>query len=175
MMGYQNISPRYRKHLQWILGGLTLVLLFFLHRIDGFLLSEEVPHGIVDFELAGNIHKARLMMDSWDEQARVAVGLSLGIDYLFMFAYAFFLSLLSFEMAQKHKFKTGYWISMAILLAGLFDAIENIALIKLLTGCQYAVLPEIAKVFALLKFSIVAITVIYILLSWLLLLRVKKT
>ncbi len=50
-------------------------------------------------------------------------------------------------------------------VAALFDAIENIALIKLLLGSNNSLFPSIAYYFASIKFVLIAIGIIYIIIG----------
>ncbi|NHZ86574.1 MAG: hypothetical protein GWP19_11965, partial [Planctomycetia bacterium] len=59
-------------------------------------------------------------------------------------------------------------------VAALFDAIENIALIKLLLGSQNGIYSSIAYYFASIKFAIIAIGIIYIIIGLLTLLFHKE-
>jgi len=52
-----------------------------------------------------------------------------------------------------------------VFLAALFDAIENIALLNLLSGNLNQVWSSMAYYFAVLKFSILAIVMVYILIN----------
>jgi hypothetical protein len=177
---FQNLDGFYRKRLLWIFGVLTVLLLVVLRWVDGFLITEETPDGIVGFELVKNIHDARIMMDVWGDTGRIAAGFSLGIDYLFLISYSIFLGLVSFELGRKFEgrlrllSKGGYFFSWLILVAGFYDAIENIALLKILTGCQLSIWAITAWFFATVKFAIVFLVLGYIALSFIFLLILPK-
>jgi hypothetical protein len=52
------------------------------------LKTDAAPSGIVSFELAGTLPVAQGILASWDATARVYAGLNLGLDFLFIAAYA---------------------------------------------------------------------------------------
>ncbi len=62
-------------------------------------------------------------------------------------------------------YKFGLLIAQLQFIAGLFDAIENVALIKLLLGSQNGIYSLIAYYFASMKFAIIAIGIIYIIIG----------
>ncbi len=168
---FNNTTAGFRRKAMWTFGILTVILLLVMRWADSFLITEETPDGIIGFELAKNIHDARIMLDVWGDQGRVVAAFSLGIDYLFLISYSMFLGLVSFSLAKKLEgrlnllSKAGYLFSWLILLAGLYDAIENFALIKIMTGCQLSLWATTAWFFATVKFAIVYMVLGYILVA----------
>lgn len=111
------------------------------------------------------------MLASWDTNAKINAGLSLGIDFLFLFVYGIFFATACFAVAKKFKdrinwfYKLGIYLACLQFVAALFDAIENVALIKLLLGSNNGMYSSIAFYFASAKFAIIAIGFIYIILG----------
>jgi hypothetical protein len=142
-----------------------------MHYLDRFLITDETPDGIIGFELVKNIHEARIMLDIWGDKGRIVAAFSLGIDYLFLISYSLFLGLTSYILALNlnNRFnllsKIGHIASWLILLAGIYDAIENFALFKIMTGCQLSIWATTAWFFASIKFAIVYAVLIYIVLA----------
>ncbi len=165
---YQNTSFRFRKNLLWWSGTFTLVLMVAIRMVDQWLTTPESPGGMVGFELAKNINKTLIMINSWGEHGRIMAGFSLGIDYLYIVAYSLFLGLSAFAIGKKLSSrssflaKPGYWFSWLMLLAGIFDGIENYALIKILSGNHEQLWASLSYYFASTKFGIVLITLLYI-------------
>lgn len=151
---------------------LTLILFIALRSFDVPLHTSVAPSGIVSFEFAKNIETANEILESWDVTAKTNAGLSLGIDFLFLFAYSIFFSTACFLVANKYFnkypkiFKIGLFFSYLLLIAGVFDAIENIALIKLLLGSNDSVNSLIAYYFALTKFTLIVLGLLYIILGF---------
>ena len=168
---FKVIPDKNRISFLWLFGILTVILLSVLHWLDTFMISEEMPDGIIGFELVKNIHDARIMLDVWGDTGRIAAAFSLGIDYLFLISYSLFLGLLSFHFARKFEgrlrllSKTGYFMSWLIIVAGIYDAIENFALLKIMLGCQLSIWAITAWFFATVKFAIVFIVIAYLVLS----------
>ncbi|MCJ7801211.1 MAG: hypothetical protein MUP82_02505, partial [Candidatus Marinimicrobia bacterium] len=93
-------------------------------------------------------------------------------DFLFLIVYAIFFATACYLVAQKYiyknnlMYKTGLLIAKLQFSAALFDAIENIALIKLLLGSNNSIFPTIAYYFASIKFALIAIGIIYIIIGY---------
>lgn len=168
---FNNTTKSFRKKLTWISGIFTFLLIVIMKLLDSYLITDGTSDGIVSFELAKNIHDARIMMDMWGDTGRVVAGFSLGLDYLFLISYSLFLGLISFYFAKKFDgrlkilAKLGYAFSWLIFLAAVYDAIENFALFKILTGSGTSLWAVTAWFFASFKFLIVFIVLIYIVLS----------
>ncbi len=156
---------------------LTLLLFLVLGQIDKPLQTEAAPRGIVSFELAKTTSESLAILHSWDAEAKIYAGLSLGIDYLFMVAYGGFFALAVLLLAPKlpdgFLKKTARIIAWLIFLAVLLDAIENYGLIRLLTGSPSQTWVSLAYYCAGLKFILLAIGVVY-LISGLSVLALKK-
>lgn len=158
---------------------LSGTLLTGMHALDQRLITEAAPRGIVSFELAGSIEKAGQILKEWGPPGKARATLSLGLDYLFLFVYALFISLSCVRIARYFKFKYAFlavWgvgLGWAQFLAALLDAIENLALINLAFGSQRESWPIIAKWCALVKFGIVGAGLLYILTGTLLILMLK--
>ena len=67
---------------------LTIVLTVVLQAVNVPLKTPAAPQGIVSYEFAGTTAAAQSILDSWDAGAKVYAGFSLGLDYLYMPAYA---------------------------------------------------------------------------------------
>ena len=159
---------------------LMLILVFIGMRFfDAPLKNNQSPAGIVSFELANDLTKSIAILDSWTVNAKVSAGMSMGLDFLFLVLYALFLALIIHKLIEKNRdnlwHKIGTILIWSVFLAALCDIIENIALIKLLLGDLEQIWSSIAYYFAIVKFAIVLICIIYLLINWLLLLFKKTT
>ena len=171
----QNLLNRFQNYSlkqPLILFGFFTVITFFLMRFFlEPLITPEAPGGIISFELAKSLEQSQAMLASWDANAKINAGLSLGIDFLFLFVYGIFFALACFSVAKKYVdritwlYKLGVYLAFSQLVAAIFDAIENIALIKLLLGSNNSLFPLIAYYFASIKFAIIAIGIIYIIIG----------
>jgi hypothetical protein len=132
------------------------------------LKTEASPWGIVSFEFVGSGEAAARMLAGWGERGRLIAGINLGLDFLFILVYAVALSLGSAIAARSHgRFSTsreiiGYLIAWGALLAGLFDVVENFALIEVLLGADGDWWPGVARACARPKFAIVGVALAHI-------------
>ena len=150
---------------------LSLLVMVSLQVTGAHLITKVSPAGILSFEFAGDLSAARNMVNSWGQTGRVYAGLNLGLDYLFLLAYAGAIGLGSVLVARSHSPKTTFSASLGILIAwaqlgaALLDGIENYALIRVLFGTEMAVWPVVARWCALPKFAIVGAGLIYVMIG----------
>ena len=149
---------------------LVVALIAVMRTVDKPLKNNVSSSGIVSFEFGGDLPQSTAIIHSWSPEARQYAAFSLGIDYLFLTAYATLLALLCVNVANfcwknsnELMQKSGMWLACLQIFAGLLDAIENTALINLLFGSQHASLPSIAFWAAALKFTLVGLGILYIL------------
>lgn len=163
-------SSTRQKALFLSLLGLTLILFAFFRRLDTPLRTPAAPNGIVSFELAGDIKPAADILASWNAHSQLFAAFGLGLDYLFMPAYALTLSLGILLAAGRHSgtfAKIGAWLGWGALAAALFDAVENFSLWQLMLGDFQALWPRLAAICATVKFSLLLLGLIYALIGWL--------
>lgn len=150
---------------------LTLVLGGSLQILGGPLATAEAPSGLVSFEFAGTQENAQKILASWGWEGQVRAALIQGLDYLFIFAYAGCISLGCVLLSRSLSQSAGTYAAVGMLLAwaligaGLLDAIENLALIRILLDCQKEIWPALARWCAIPKFLIVAAGLGYLLLG----------
>lgn len=159
------------KQILIISGLFSAVMFITLGYFDIPLKTDAAPNGIISFEFAKNIDQAIAIVSSWDMTAKVYAGLSMGIDFLFLVVYGIFFATACYLIAQNYIsknnwiYKTGLLLAKLQFVAALFDAIENIALIKLLLGSNNSIYPLIAYYFASFKFAIIFIGILYIIIG----------
>ena len=165
---FEWISPSAQKSVFWVLLLVTLFIMATLRVLDVPLKTEIAPSGIVSFEFAGELSLARRMVESWGQRGQIVAGLSLGLDYLFLLAYAGSIGLGCVLIGRsvlergKQLFSIGVLVAWAVLLAAVLDMFENYALIRVLLGSQREMWPMVAKWCALPKFLLVALGLAYI-------------
>jgi hypothetical protein len=151
------IPQHLRKPLFYVFFALTLLIFGVFRGLDQPLRTDIAPNGIVSFDLARDVDTAQSIVKSWDSNARLFAAFGLGLDYLFMPAYAFALSLGLLLMLNG---RTGWyyhlaaWMGWGAFVAALFDAVENYALWHTLTGEVVSPYPEIAALCATIKFTL---------------------
>ena len=151
---------------------LTIVVMIALQLLGAPLVTDAAPQGIVSFEFAGRLPVAQAIMESWGPTGRVAAGLSLGLDYLFLFAYASAIGLGCALMARalatprRALSQAGVFLARAQIVAAGLDAVENYALIQLLLGSERTIWPAVAQWCATPKFVIVAAGLLYLVVGY---------
>jgi hypothetical protein len=163
------ISPQYRSRVFGLCFVAAIVLMATLQILGRPLINDSAPTGIVSFEFAGDLTGALTILDSWDPATKVFAALNLGLDYLFLLAYAGAIGLgcvLLGEALANHSTTLptiGSLLAWGATLAALLDAFENYALIRLLLGSTYPIWPFVARLAAAPKFTLVALGLLYIL------------
>ena len=158
---FVNVDNRKRLFITFLF--LTLVLFAIFRVLDTPLQTDYAPSGIVSFELAGSPQNAAHMVLTWSGEAMLNAAFGLGIDYLFMPIYALALGFGTLLAATRQ----GGWLKSIGVVAGygafaapLFDAVENFALFKILSGAFESPYPEIAFYCALVKFGLLVFGIV---------------
>ena len=158
----------YRGRALALLAGLAVVLMATLNILGVPLRTEASPAGIISYEFAGSLGASNRILEAWGEEGRTYAGLNLGLDYLFLLAYAGAIALGCVVAARSLREHVpvlaaiGTFLAWAVIGAGLLDGIENYALIRLLLGSSGASLPAVARWCAALKFLLVALSLLYV-------------
>jgi hypothetical protein len=158
---YQRIPPEQRGVVFLAFLALTLLLMFVLLQIDVPLQTTAAPLGIVSYELAGSVDGAQRILDSWNPTARLYAAFSLGLDYLYMPAYAVAIGLAcawAAELWSKRRSRmavVGVGLAWGLLAAALCDAIENIGLVTMLLSGVRVPWPAVAFGCAAIKFALI--------------------
>ncbi|MEA2474214.1 MAG: hypothetical protein QOE06_2129 [Thermoleophilaceae bacterium] len=149
---------RTRSRMLVLLGLAAGGLLLLLAAIDNRMWDEGGP-GIVGFELAWTTRHADRILAEWGPHGRDAARLSLWLDFLYIAAYSAFWALAA--RAARDFAGRAHWHRLAALgalawplglAAGLFDVLEDIALLIVLGGSTGQPWPALASAFATLKF-----------------------
>jgi hypothetical protein len=165
------LSPSAQRRAFAILAPLTVAVMLALDAIGRPLATEAAPLGIVSFEFAGDLESAARMLASWGEAGRVRAGLSLGLDFLFLVLYASAIGLGCKGVARRLAppgtlaHRTGTGLAWGQVAAAALDAVENVALIRLLLGSRDALWPSLAWGCAAVKFALVIAGLAYVLLG----------
>ena len=123
--------------------------------------------GIVGLELAGEADDARELIGSWEETDRAAAAASVGLDYPFILLYSSTLGLGCLMAGDRLRASgwplagAGRWLAWGQSVAGILDAVENVALLAMLIGAVASPWPRLAQVCAVPKFLLVAAGIVY--------------
>lgn len=143
----------------------TLILMAVLNWLSAPLVNPVAPWGLFSWQLAGSPQRTHAILASWDQRAQLLAAFGLGLDYLFMLAYAVTLGIACRWSAEKlGRAEWGRWIGSLVYLAALLDALENACLAIGLIGKPVSPYPEVAALSAGVKFAL-----IFLVLGWILL------
>lgn len=160
-----------QKNVFVYLLALTLVVMVSLQALDNPLKTDAAPQGIVSYEFAGDFPTARTILDSWGTMGQVYAGLSLGLDFLFLFAYAGSIGLGCVLIARKllplggNVYRIGQLLAWGLLIAAFLDYLENYALIRTLLGSEMALWPLMARWCAIPKFALVGAGLLFVIIG----------
>ena len=156
---------------RWVigLGALALALAITLLAIDPAREADGNP-GILDWEFAWSEERAAEILDDWGEEGEDAARRSLHLDFLYLLAYGAFLALacaatrdLSAERGWRRMAAFGA-VAVPLAIAGaLFDALENVFLLRALEGKDGDLSPLLGGLFASLKFAALTAVIVYLL------------
>ena len=163
------INLEKRSRFFWLLFALTMLVVIAMQITGQALKTVAAPGGIVSLELIGSLEGSRSIIHSWQGEAMTWAGINMGMDFLFLTLYGITISLgclLTADNFRNHfQFlkRIGQWLAIGVLVAAFLDIIENVSLIALLVGNNHALLPAVARYCAIPKFTLVAISLFYIL------------
>ncbi|MCF7823334.1 MAG: hypothetical protein K9N35_04105 [Candidatus Marinimicrobia bacterium] len=165
----QILNRENQSRTFWVLFAFTIVVIIGMQLTGGPLKTDAAPGGIVTFEIIGTLEGSLDIINSWQGQSMTWAGINMGLDFLFIVLYSLTLAMACRLIADKfvHPLikQSGIWLARAVFLAAMLDVIENIALIKLLTGSQSEFLPILARWCALPKFFLIILALIYVILG----------
>ena len=177
---FAKIPTKTEKKLTFSLFYLLIISAIVLTYFNQSLENEIAPYGIFSFELAGSLDKSVEIINSWSPLAKTFAGLSLGYDFLFLLIYTLFIALMIHKLnerlwAGKAFYKVGELLIWSMFLTSIFDAVENVSLIKLLIGSYKEYWSSVAYAFAIGKFVLIFISVLYLIYNTALLLFKKSS
>jgi hypothetical protein len=151
----------------WIVGAAALVLWAFLVYQDEQIKDSQGP-GIISFEVAGTQEDAQDILDDWGKQGRDDAQVSLYVDFAYLVAYSVFLAVgctIASERLGRRGMprlaRIGPLLGWAMFIAGACDAIEDVALLRVVDG-HTETWPGVALYAAIPKFAIAGIGLAYV-------------
>jgi hypothetical protein len=126
------------------------------------------PANIVQFELAKTVDSAQRIMDAWGEEGISKARVSIYLDFVFIFLYAWAIGLgakVSTAFSSNDKLMmAGAFFTRVIWFAGSCDLIENLAMLFTLSSMN-ELTTSMAFYFAIVKFTIVVMALLLIFIS----------
>jgi hypothetical protein len=127
-------------------------------RLDSRMHAAGGP-GIIAFELAGTAAKAEDIMGRWGESGRRAARQSMWLDFGYMASYGVLLALL----VDRRRRARGHprWLPALAAGAVTADAVEGVALLRVLDRRDIAANVRRARVAAATKFAVITAALAY--------------
>jgi hypothetical protein len=126
------------------------------------------PSNIVQFEFAGTIQSATEIISNWGAEGTALAKTSIYLDFVFLVLYCVAFSLACRVASEFSKnpllIKTGVMLSWIVWAAGISDAVENMGMLLTLDEINQSTI-SVSWYFAAIKFSILAIVLLFILAS----------
>ena len=147
-----------RGRALWIASVAAAIIYAVLLRAQGAPLAEWLANGIVTLELPGTPERARQLVDALGERGRAIATLQVQLDFVFLLLYPLAFSLSSALLAPAAGPMLGRACALmtrAIWLAAPLDAIENLAMLRMLAGHTATPWPQTSTACAALKFALV--------------------
>ena len=151
------LPSQYRWALLATLLAGTVVFAYKLKTQGEPLVTADAPRGILTYEFAWSRSGVELILRSWSSLKDVARR-QLRLDFGFLVFYPLLLSLACAMMAESPHNETavvGVFISWAVLGSGPLDAVENLALLRMLDAGASGGLARLAGWCAGIKFLLV--------------------
>lgn len=150
------IAPE-NRHLALAGFGLGTVVLAVVLAVVGKPLGSTIPQAPLRYQFAWNAKRANEIKEIWKPQIKRAQ-LQLRIDFAFLVFYPLFFSLACAMLAESRftsMVEIGIFISWAVLASGPLDAIENWALLRMLSHPATDHLARLAGFCSGIKFLLV--------------------
>jgi hypothetical protein len=147
--------------------GLVAMILIGLQFVElGNQMQAAGGYGIVCYELAFTPKKVSKILTAWGPAGKAPARRSLLIDFAFIPVYALFFGGLTLLIARTQVgllASVGLWLTLGQIAAALFDGLENILLLTMLssTGDVSILLPLTAGIAASLKFVLLLLAIVY--------------
>ncbi len=151
---------------------ITLISLFFFilltvlaGPIEETLVSMS-GYGVMDFEFAWTAEKINLIFNAWGTEGKQLEAIAVTWDFAYIFAYGFFIFgaiLLETKYLEGKLKDVSIYIAFTPLIAGVFDAIENINLLLMISNDSFisSGSPFIASLCATIKFSFLIVGIVF--------------
>ena len=141
------------------------------------LMRPFTPGNIVEFEFAKTMDHAQLIISNWGAEGVAKAQMSIYLDFIFLILYSWTISLGCKVVIASTSFdwlrKMGEYLSMIIWFAGSCDLVENFAMLITLSGMnEFSV--AAAYYFAMFKFAIVLVCLLFIIITPIIKLVVKR-
>jgi hypothetical protein len=143
--------------------------------------NERAPLSVSSFGMAWSLERARAMIASWDEQARLSGAFGIGFDFLNLLTYSTTVAMACAWVAQFYRKSGRAWlVAVGILLAwgqwaAVFSgAVQNAVMMSLLLGSGSEAWLKVSYWATLLKLTLMVTGATYAVLAGLPLLKAGR-
>jgi hypothetical protein len=155
----------------------TVVMIIVMRMHGAVLITPVSKAGIVSLELAKTTEQATLIINEWEEEVVVKQAITnTYIDFVFILFYALFLYAYCFFISTKQQTwaaTVSRTLAIAALTAGLCDVLENYCMLQLLQQSVTATYALFSWLFAVIKFGLLLLVIVWSLLNLHVLFRKK--
>lgn len=150
-----------------IITGIGFIIFILINQLVFASLNQIfTDYGILDFEFAWTKNQILLIFSAWGEQGKLLQAAGIYWDFPYIFGYVSFIfgcNLLVLRQLEGKIQKTGLWILLTPILAGIFDIIENIQLLWMISADPNfpSYVPLIASISALIKFVLLGFGIVF--------------
>ncbi|MHA1758668.1 MAG: hypothetical protein ACTSVV_18025 [Promethearchaeota archaeon] len=183
-LNLKNLEEKPKNKILIICAILSLVAFLIINSIMSPIessLKGSTGYGVLEFELAWNADTIRTIFNAWGTEGMEKELFVTYIDFLYIIAYSILIFSLNLLITRQIKGKLkefGLIISIFPFIAGIFDIIENINLILMLTNEAFIDMgsPLIASLCASIKFTLLIVAIIYFFIALLnfLIIKIRK-
>jgi len=167
-----------------------LILITIVAFIIGILISQLIMapieaelkgstgYGVIEFEFAWTSEQVNKIFNAWGSEGKKKEVFVTYIDFIFILCYSLFMAGCILLVTRKLEGKTqkmGLYFTIMPFIAGIFDVIENIFLLLMLTNETFvwSLSPFIASLCATIKFSLLFLAIIFFIVA-LIIVIIKK-
>ena len=136
--------------------------------------NERAPLSVSSFGMAGSLERAREMIASWDERARLSGAFGIGFDFLNLVVYSTTTAMACawvaqsfWEAGRRRVSSAGVLLAWGLWAAVLFGTVQNAVMMSLLLGSGGEMWLKVSYWCTLLKLVLLTLGPGYALLGWL--------
>ncbi|MFX1283734.1 MAG: hypothetical protein ACFFB5_08765 [Promethearchaeota archaeon] len=150
-----------------ILSAIASIIIWMLMRPTEAALKAASPYGVMELEFAWTVEKINQIFSAWSDELIIQELNVTLMDYGFLMAYSIFLAcvtlLISRKLLSGQIQLVGLYMTLIPFVAAVFDSIENLNLILMLSSPLNFPLfsPLLASIFASLKFGLIIIVIVF--------------
>lgn len=135
-------------------------------------------YGVIEFEFAWTSEQVNTIFKAWGSEGKKKELYVTLVDFFFIPCYSLFMAGCILLVTRKLDGKSqeiGFYFTIIPFIAGIFDIIENIILLLMLTNESFiwSLSPFIASLCATIKFSLLFIAIIFFIVA-LIIIIIKK-